>query len=259
MKTTKTILALAISTLLVPLASAQEVIRDAAPPAAPAVPSDAVASTTVQPIEAAGTIAEFGNNSITVRSETSASPIHYRYSDTTQWVDEDGNVVSRETVRTGVPVTIQYTQAVEGSLVTKVVVRKRSAPATVTPPPVDPQLAPKVVESHDPGAGRPAPQTTERRETVVERPAAKVNERRETVIERPAPKVIERREAVVEEKPAPKVIERRQPVVIERPAPKVIERPAPTVIERPPVIEEKKTTTTTTEKKKSDNDEDDDD
>jgi len=216
MKTTKTILTLALSALLVPLAGAQEVIREK--PAPDAFPAGEVAAVEAQPVEVAGTLAQVGDASIAIRTQTALEPVQYRFTNTTQWVDQLGNVVTRQSVQAGLPVTVWYSRVPEGLVVSKVVVRRQAAVAPV------PQAAPS-------GVG-------ERTETTVER-------------REPSPARVTERE-VVRERPAPKVIERK-PVVVERPAPTVVERPAPPMVERNTT-----TTTTTTEKKKSDDDDDDD-
>ena len=56
----------------------------------------------------AGTISEFGPETIIVRSETAPEPIRYSYTKTTTYVDEAGAPVSIETVKSGLPVTVYY-------------------------------------------------------------------------------------------------------------------------------------------------------
>jgi hypothetical protein len=69
-----------------------------------------------------GSVAEFSPNVITVTSGSTAPPVSYTYSKTTTYVDENGNPVSVETVRSGVPVTVYYTQDGDRMLASKVVV-----------------------------------------------------------------------------------------------------------------------------------------
>ena len=78
----------------------------------------------------AGTISEFGADTIIVRSETSPTPIRYSYSKTTTYVDETGKAVSMETVKSGLPVTVYYTKDGDRMVATKVIVRN-AAPPTV--------------------------------------------------------------------------------------------------------------------------------
>lgn len=77
----------------------------------------------------AGTIGEFGTDTITVRSETSPTPIRYSYSKTTTYVDESGKAVSMETVKSGLPVTVYYTKDGDRMLATKVIVRTATVPS----------------------------------------------------------------------------------------------------------------------------------
>jgi hypothetical protein len=229
MKTTNIIVAFAAGTLLVPFAIAQEVIRETVPapaPAATAVPEDAVAAAAGQPMEMAGTVALFGDHTFAVRTDTASTPVNYIYSANTRWVDEAGNVLTRDSVREGVPVTVHYMRGNQGLLVSKVIVRRQVTPAPTTVETITPQV-------------------TETRETAIERTKSEVREKREPIAERPA-KVTERRKAVVKEQPA---TEKRETIVVE---PKVVEKPAPPVVEKNTT-----TTTTTTEKKKKDNDDDD--
>jgi hypothetical protein len=95
---------------------------------APAVVADPVAAAELR---TAGTISEFGDATIAVRTEGAAAPVQYHYSKTTKWVDEDGNVVTRETVKSGVPVTVYHTRSGDRAPVSKVVVHKRGLRPTV--------------------------------------------------------------------------------------------------------------------------------
>jgi hypothetical protein len=86
-------------------------------------------TTTTAPSE--GTISEFAPSSFEIRTTTSAAPIRYSYSKTTTYVDESGNPVSIDTVRSGVPVTVYYNRTGDEMVANKVVVRQ-AAPATTT-------------------------------------------------------------------------------------------------------------------------------
>jgi|GEM_PF-2811149 len=215
MKTTKPILLLAAGGALLALsAQAQEVIREKE-----TFPAGEVAAVNAPPIEATGTITGLDADVLAVRTETSTTPIRYHFSRTTQWVDQVGNVVTRESVRTGEPLTFYYTRGPEGLVVSKVIVRRTAAP----------QAAPEALEGES------------TRTTTVERPVP--------IAEGPTVE----RHTVVKERPAPRVIERPAPKVIERPT--IVERPAPAIVEK----ETTTTTTTTTDKKKKHDDDDDDD
>jgi len=80
-----------------------------------------------------GTVSEFGPNTIVVKSTTSTTPLSYSYSKTTTYVDENGNTVSSETVKSGAPVTVYYTQDGDKMIATKVIVRKTTTTTTPTP------------------------------------------------------------------------------------------------------------------------------
>ena len=81
----------------------------------------------------AGTVSQFGPDTIVVKTTTSADPISYSYSKTTTYVDENGNAVSSETVKSGAPVTVYYTQDGDKMVATKVVVRKTTTTTTPAP------------------------------------------------------------------------------------------------------------------------------
>jgi hypothetical protein len=91
-----------------------------------------------------GTIGEFGADRITVRTATSPDAVRYSYSKTTTYVDEAGNPVAVTTMKSGQPVTLQYTKVGDTLMVSKVIVRK----VVVVPvPPVVVVPAPPVVET----------------------------------------------------------------------------------------------------------------
>jgi hypothetical protein len=86
--------------------------------------------------ETAGTISEFGPDRIVVRSETSSSPIQYNSTKSTTYVDDMGNPVSIETVKSGLPVTVYYTRDGDRMIANKVVVRKTTT-RTIEKPAVE--------------------------------------------------------------------------------------------------------------------------
>jgi len=71
-------------------------------------------------------------NDITIQSTTSMAPTSYSYSKTTTYVDQDGNPVSVETVKSGLPVTVYYTRVGDRMTASKVVVRRVSTPIDAT-------------------------------------------------------------------------------------------------------------------------------
>ena len=76
-----------------------------------------------------GTINEFGEDRLIIRSETSKEPVRYRFTKTTTYVDEAGNPVSMKIVKSGLPVTVYYTKDGDGLVATKVVVKKTTGTA----------------------------------------------------------------------------------------------------------------------------------
>lgn len=84
----------------------------------------AVTVDTVTATETVGTVSEVSPDTIVVRSESNSSPINYTYTTSTTYVDDAGVPVSVETVKSGMPVTVHYTQEGDRMVATKVVVRK---------------------------------------------------------------------------------------------------------------------------------------
>ena len=81
-------------------------------------------STKVTTTQSAGTISEFSPDAIVVRTETSSTPNRYSYTEKTTYVDDTGATVSRETVKSGLPVTVYYTREGDRMVADKVVVRR---------------------------------------------------------------------------------------------------------------------------------------
>ena len=86
-------------------------------------------TTTTSSTTSSGTINSFGPDAITVRSTTSASPVSYSYSKTTTYVDQAGNPVSMDIVKSGVPVTVYYSQDGDRMIASKVVVQRTTTDA----------------------------------------------------------------------------------------------------------------------------------
>ena len=80
-----------------------------------------------------GTVSEYGPETFAVKSTTSTTPVNYSYSKTTTYVDENGNTVSSELVKSGAPVTVYYTQDGDKMVATKVIVRKTTTTTSSTP------------------------------------------------------------------------------------------------------------------------------
>ena len=87
-------------------------------------------TTTTTATTSDGTISDFSPNIITIRSQASTAPVSYSYSKTTTYVDQDGNPVSMDIVKSGVPVTVYYTQDGDKMIASKVVVRKTTTTTT---------------------------------------------------------------------------------------------------------------------------------
>ena len=88
----------------------------------------------VSTTNAAGTITEFGPETIVIRSETAPQPIRYVARKTTTYVDDSGAPVSIETVKSGLPVTVYYTQEGGQMVASRVVVRRTAVvPAPAAP------------------------------------------------------------------------------------------------------------------------------
>jgi len=71
-----------------------------------------------------GTISEFSPDTIIIRSQTNPEPVRYSYSKTTTYVDENGQPVSLETVKSGLPVTIHYVREGDRMIANRVIVHR---------------------------------------------------------------------------------------------------------------------------------------
>jgi hypothetical protein len=91
-----------------------------------AVTTTPTATTTI------GTITEFGPDRIMIRTESSPDPLGYTYTRATTYVDEDGRPVSMETVKSGLPVTVEYSRVGDTMMASKVIVRK-AVPSSQAP------------------------------------------------------------------------------------------------------------------------------
>jgi hypothetical protein len=95
-------------------------------------------TSTTTTITSTGTVSELAPDAIAVKVATSPTPVRYTFTKTTTYVDENGNPVSVETVKTGLPVTVYYEKNGDSFVADKVVVKKTitttnaTAPATTT-------------------------------------------------------------------------------------------------------------------------------
>ncbi|MDQ3621466.1 MAG: hypothetical protein M3463_03130 [Verrucomicrobiota bacterium] len=87
---------------------------------------------TVTTTTSAGTVSEFGPETIVIRTESSPEPVRYTYSKTTTYVDETGAPVSMELVKSGLPVTVHYVKEGERMVASKVIVRRAVTPRAPT-------------------------------------------------------------------------------------------------------------------------------
>lgn len=71
-----------------------------------------------------GTVSEFGPQSIFIKTEPGIKPIRYIFSETTNYVDEEGKPVAFAQVKSGLPVTVYYTKVGDTLIASKVMVKK---------------------------------------------------------------------------------------------------------------------------------------
>src|SRR5690348_787433 len=90
--------------------------------------NDALAHTAVESTttttSTTGTTSQRRPETIVVRTEASQGPRRYTYTKSTTYVDEAGNPVSVEMVKSGLPVTVYYTREGDRMVATKVIVKK---------------------------------------------------------------------------------------------------------------------------------------
>jgi hypothetical protein len=89
-------------------------------------------TTSVQPIEAVGTVTEFAPDAVIIRTQESAPPVRYTFTKTTEYVDEAGNPVTIDVVKSGAPVTVRYVREGDRLIASRVIVRKAAATTTTT-------------------------------------------------------------------------------------------------------------------------------
>ncbi|MCE0496341.1 MAG: hypothetical protein LV481_00130 [Methylacidiphilales bacterium] len=89
-------------------------------------------STTVT-TTSSGTVSELDPNVITIHSISLSQPVGYTYTKTTAYVDQNGNPVSIETVKSGTPVTIYYSRQGNQTVASKVVVQTSTTTTAPSP------------------------------------------------------------------------------------------------------------------------------
>ncbi len=89
---------------------------------------------------ATGSVTEFAPSSrvVTVRTESSPSPVQYSITNETVYEDEAGRPVAVEAIRPGIPTRVYYTQSGDGWIASRIVIVGAAAPA--------PAAAPAVIE-----------------------------------------------------------------------------------------------------------------
>lgn len=101
-----------------------------------AVAADVEVSTTTT--TSGGTITEFAPGSaISVRTESSSSPVRYVVGDSVTYVDEAGAPVSAEIIKSGVPVTVHYVKEGDRMVARKVIVKKTTTTTTPSAPVIE--------------------------------------------------------------------------------------------------------------------------
>jgi len=95
------------------------------------VSSDGMTTTTQKTTTTEGTVSQFSPNAIAVKTTTSETPVSYTFSKTTTYVDENGNPVSVDVVKSGAPVTVFYDYEGGTPVATKVVVKSASSDPTL--------------------------------------------------------------------------------------------------------------------------------
>jgi hypothetical protein len=88
---------------------------------------------TTHPTYAKGVMTSRAPDSFVVQSETDTSPVTYTFTKTTQYVNEAGEPVSVEVVRSGAPVTVEYVQDGTQLRASRVIVHENGAKAAARP------------------------------------------------------------------------------------------------------------------------------
>lgn len=89
--------------------------------------------TTITTTESAGTISEVNPDNLVIRSESSPNPVVYTYTKKTNYINERGEPVSMETVKSGLPVTVYYSMNGSQMVADKVLVHETKTITTKAP------------------------------------------------------------------------------------------------------------------------------
>ncbi len=87
--------------------------------------------------QAVGTINEFSPDTIVIRSESATEPLRYSYSKTTTYVDENGAPVEINTVKSGLPVTVEYIREGDRLIARRVIVHHTATAVVPDAPAVE--------------------------------------------------------------------------------------------------------------------------
>ena len=71
-----------------------------------------------------GTLSSFTPKTIVIQTTTTSDPVPYTFTKTTTYVDENGDPVAIDTVKSGEPMTVFYTQDGDVRVASKVVVKR---------------------------------------------------------------------------------------------------------------------------------------
>jgi hypothetical protein len=89
-------------------------------------------TTTTAPLEVTGTVTEWAPDTVIVREKDVAEPVRYGFAKSVEYVDEAGNPVRREIIRSGVPVRMRYIREGDRMLVDRVIVQRPAGTTTTT-------------------------------------------------------------------------------------------------------------------------------
>jgi len=81
-------------------------------------------TTTETTTSTSGVFSGLTPKTIVIKTTTTPDPVPYTYTKTTTYVDENGNPVSIDTVKSGEPMTVYYTQEGDARVASKVVIKR---------------------------------------------------------------------------------------------------------------------------------------
>ena len=88
---------------------------------------------TVTKTETVGTISEVNPDTLVIRSESHPNPVVYTYTKKTNYINERGEPVSMETVKSGLPVTVYYSNNGDQMVAEKVMVHQTTTTTSAKP------------------------------------------------------------------------------------------------------------------------------